>query len=117
MVEGAFLAAIDPGTQQIAGCIYVNVTERSGYFGMLAVAAIAQGRWLGLRLIQAAERQVRDEGALTIEIEVVNLRAELFPYYHRLGYEETGETRPYVHRPVTRTCHFVVLRKRLAGHD
>jgi hypothetical protein len=48
-----------------------------------------------------------------MEIEVVNLREELPPYYRRLGYVERG-TRPFpdVER-TSRPCHFIVMDKDL----
>jgi hypothetical protein len=47
-----------------------------------------------------------------MEIEVVNLRTELPPFYHRFGYAET-ETRP-LPDPAKLPSHFIVMRKELA---
>ena len=55
------------------------------YFGMLAVAPAAQGRGLGRALIEAAEAHARREGAGAMDIRVVSLRTELFPFYRRFG--------------------------------
>ncbi len=99
------------GTALVA-CVYVSVDHGSGYFGMLAVDPVAQGRGLGRALIDAAEGRARSAGATAMDITVVNLRTDLIGYYTRLGYIATG-TEPYVHRPVTQPVHFVKMRKSL----
>lgn len=101
---------------RVLGCIEVAVREGRGYFGMLAVASDVLGRGLGRRLIAAAEDRVRAAGCSVIDIKVVNLRRELFPYYERLGYRRIG-TEPYVHRPVLQPCHMVRMRKDLRAED
>jgi GNAT superfamily N-acetyltransferase len=98
----------------VAACIEVSVSGRSGYFGMLAVAPRHQGRGLGRRMIAAAETRARNAGCTLMRITVVNLRTELFPFYERLGYVAVG-TKPYTHRPVIQPCHFVVMEKSLTG--
>ena len=70
------------------------------------------GAGLGRRLVDAAERHIRDAGGRSIDIRVVNLRHDLLPWYRRLGYVDVG-TAPYVHRPTIQPVHFVVMRKAL----
>jgi len=50
-----------------------------------------------------------------VEILVVNLRKELFPYYAALGYAEAGAAAfPEAEKAhLLRPCHFVVMRKAL----
>jgi ribosomal protein S18 acetylase RimI-like enzyme len=105
------LVAVD-AAGRIVGCVEVSVHDGRGYFGMLAVANDVQGQGLGRRLIAAAEDRARAAGCRVMDIKVVNLRAELFPYYERLGYRRTG-TGPYVHRPVLQPCHMVLMEKPL----
>ncbi len=109
--RGECLVARDPAGE-VAGCIEVAVRDGRGYFGMLAVAARVRGHGLGRRLIAAAEARAREAGCRVMDIKVVNLRTELFPYYERLGYRRTG-TGPYVHRPVLQSCHMVLMEKEL----
>ena len=112
MKKAAFLVAEDEdGT--LAGTVYVDVRGDVGYFGMLSIDPARQGRGLGSRLIAAAEARCRDAGCKVMEIEVVNLRTELPPFYHRFGYTET-DTRPFPD-PAKLPCHFIVMRKELAG--
>lgn len=97
---------------RIAGTIFIEVDGPTASFGMLAVDPAAQGQGLGRRLIAAAEDHARQAGATAMEIDVVNLREDLFPRYERLGYRPVGEA-PYVHRPTIRPCHFIRMRKAL----
>jgi GNAT superfamily N-acetyltransferase len=111
MDMGAFLV-VRNDSHDIIGCVYVETRDRRGTFGMLAVDPRAQGRGWGGQLIDAAEERARDAGCDTMEIQVVNLREELFPRYWKLGYVAVG-TRPYEHRPTIQDCHFVVMTKTL----
>lgn len=110
IAAGEILVAED--AQGIVACVHVSVHEGRGYFGMLAAASRARGRGLGRVLIAAAESRARAAGAHHMDIKVVNLRTELFPFYERLGYVAIG-TEPYEHRAVLQPCHFVLMEKRL----
>jgi GNAT superfamily N-acetyltransferase len=111
MGRGQFLmAATEAG--EIAGTIFVEVAGGIASFGMLAVSPEHQQRGIGRRLISQAEQHAREAGASTMEILVVNLRTDLLPRYRRAGYVPAGEA-PYVHRPVTRPCHFIRMAKTL----
>jgi ribosomal protein S18 acetylase RimI-like enzyme len=112
MEQGTFLVAIAPG-ESLVGCVYVETLDGLGAFGMLAVDPAAQGRGLGWRLVKAAEAHARAANCSAMAIHVVNVRSDLFPFYRRLGYRETGATEPYVHRPTIRPCYFVIMRKAL----
>jgi GNAT superfamily N-acetyltransferase len=112
MENAAFLVLEDEhGT--MAGGVYVKVEGRRGYFGMLSIDPSRQGQGLGRRLIAAAEDYCRDAGCSEMELEVVNLRTELPPFYRRFGYVERG-TRPFSDTEKTRLpCHFIVMSKAL----
>ena len=113
MQRGVFLV-IEPEPGAIAGCVYVAVDGGQGFMGMLSVSPSSQRQGLGRTLAIAAEDHCRSQGCTSIEIEVVDLRRELPPFYRQLGYEEAGE-RPFPDTTrTTRACHFVVMRKRLA---
>lgn len=113
MSRGTFLVATDDGGA-VVGSVFVEVHGGRGAFGMLAVAPSAQRAGLGRLLIDAAERHAMSLGASVMHIHVVNLRTDLLPRYARLGYLATG-TGPYVHRPVVRPCHFILMSKPLGG--
>jgi ribosomal protein S18 acetylase RimI-like enzyme len=113
MQQGAFLLVEDVD-RVLAGCVYVETRGDRGYFGMLSIDPERQGQGLGRQLVATAEKRCRAAGCREMEIEVVNLRTELPPFYRRLGYTETG-TRPF-NQPdrAKRACHFVVMTKPLA---
>jgi ribosomal protein S18 acetylase RimI-like enzyme len=110
MRKGTLFVAAEGET--VVGCVQVEINGVRGSFGMLAVDRSRQGAGLGRRLIDAAERHIRDAGGRAVDIQVVNLRTDLLPRYRRLGYVDIG-TAPYVHRPTIQPCHFVVMRKEL----
>lgn len=111
MAAGTFLVAGAPGGR-LVGCIHVTTASEPATFGMLAVDPAEQGRGFGRKLIRGAEDLAVRAGRLVMEIQVVNLRTDLLAIYTRLGFRVVGEA-PYVHRPTTRPCHFVVMRRDL----
>lgn len=117
LAVGGFLLA--DGPDGLEGCIYVEPRGTVGYFGLLSVAAVRQGRGLGRRLIAAAEAGLRSARCQIVEILVVNQRQELFPLYAALGYAEAGAAAfPESERArLIRPCHFVVMRKVLEARD
>ena len=114
MQRGEFLVVEEP-PGVLAGCVYVELRSGRGYFGMLSVDPARQGHGLGRTLVAAAEARCQAAGCDEMEIEVVNLRTELPPFYRRLGYAEGG-TRPFPSdEGVTQPCHFIVMNKPLAS--
>jgi GNAT superfamily N-acetyltransferase len=113
MTSGAFILLLDEA-DRIAGSVYVTTHDDVGYFGMLSIDPARQGRGLGSALIAEAENYCRRAGCTTMELEVVNLRTELPPYYRRFGYVESG-TRPFTENErISQPCHFIVMSKPLA---
>jgi GNAT superfamily N-acetyltransferase len=111
MTRGDFLVIEDE--RGVAGCVYVTWHGDVGYFGMLSIDPARQGQGLGSQLIAAAEAHCRTAGCGTMELEVVNLREELPPFYRRFGYTESG-TRPFTDTErASRPCHFIVMSKTL----
>ena len=111
MGDGVFYVGIDDHPALVAA-VFVDVRGAVGSFGLLAVHPEARGQGWARRLIEAAEAHARDTGATEMEIQVVNLRTELFPLYERFGYTRRGMA-PYVNRPVVQPVHFVLMRKTL----
>jgi GNAT superfamily N-acetyltransferase len=111
MRRGTYLVAAGTGGPP-AGCVYVETGPGAGTFGMLAVDPARQRSGIGRQLIDAAERFVRGHGGTAMEIQVVNVRADLLPLYARLGYAEVG-TAQYVHLHTILPVHFIVMRKAL----
>ena len=99
MRDGEFLVLEDPpGT--LAGCVYVKRRRQSrSYFGMLSIDPALQGRGLGRALVDEVESRARAAGCRYMDIQVVNLREGLPPFYRRLGYVETGRRRSQTTSP------------------
>ena len=104
----------------LACCQLEDRGDGLAYFGMFAVRPGFQGGGIGRRVMAEAERLVRSTfDATAMEMTVIGQRAELIAWYERLGFERTGETRPFPYgQPVFGTpqredLHFVVLRKKL----
>jgi predicted N-acetyltransferase YhbS len=113
MATGTFLVAEREGA--VVGCVYCETRGERGYFGLLAVAPAEHGRGLGRMLVEAAEDALRAAGCRAADIRVASPRAELPPFYRRLGYAETG-TEPFTAGIATRQpCHFILMSKPLAS--
>ena len=108
--QGAFLIGEDDGAT--VASVYVDLTADRGYFGLLAVDPGRQGQGWGRTMVEAAEQHARAAGCVAMDISVVNLRTELPPFYHRLGYRDSG-TAPFTDQRATQPCHFVLMSKSL----
>jgi ribosomal protein S18 acetylase RimI-like enzyme len=95
----------------LAASVFVSMMRRRGYFALLAVAPDCQGSGLGRRLVAVVEALCEAEGCTALDLQVVNLRAELAPWYRSLGYRECG-TAPFEEARVP--CHFIRMTKALA---
>jgi ribosomal protein S18 acetylase RimI-like enzyme len=118
MQRGEFLVLGDPQASGESGsgltaCVYVRTNGDRGYFGMLSIDPRFQGRGLGRSMVAAVESYFRARGCRAVDIQVVNLREELPPFYERFGYVSSG-TLPFPDDgSATEPCHFVVMTKRL----
>ncbi len=111
---GEFLVAEEHG--RLFASVYTEVREdQRGYFGMLSVDPRQQGKGLGRMMVEAAEEHCKKNGCDVMDINVVNLRTELPPFYRKLGYVEVGieEFRPS--RPLKQgyEAHVIVMSKAL----
>jgi GNAT superfamily N-acetyltransferase len=108
---GTFLVVA--GETGISGCVYVEPRGERGYLGLLSVNPDGQKSGLGSRLMDAGENYCRGLGCRFMDINVVNLRAELFGFYQRRGYVETGSTPFPIEVETKLPCHFVEMSKEL----
>jgi GNAT superfamily N-acetyltransferase len=110
--EDGFFLVLD-GADGLSGAVYVRIDGDRGYFGLLSVDPNEQGTGLGRRLVAVAEAMCQAEGCSRMELQVVNLRTELPPWYRRLGYRDAG-TAPFPSDAQTsRDCHFIKMTKPL----
>jgi GNAT superfamily N-acetyltransferase len=98
----------------VTACVYVELRDGRAYLGLLAVDPTRQNCGFGSLLMDAAEENGRGMGCRFMDIQVVNLREDLFGFYRRRGYLETG-THPFPTDVETKLpCHFIVMSKPLA---
>lgn len=80
----------------LLSCAHVCEDAGAGYFGMFAVEPTLQGGGIGKRVMDEAERVVRDEWQLPVmRMTVIDVRAELIAFYERRGYHRTGVFKPF----------------------
>ncbi|KAG9414545.1 hypothetical protein AC1031_007952 [Aphanomyces cochlioides] len=86
--NAAFLVAESTTDHAIYGCIYVEWTDdQVGHFSAVSVPKAFENQRVGRAMIQAAEDLVAACGCEKMEITVVSVRTDLFPFYERKGYQ------------------------------
>jgi GNAT superfamily N-acetyltransferase len=104
---------------ELVGCCQLEARPaRTAYLGLFAVRPVLQGLGLGRAIVAEAERMAsHDLGAERMEMTVIRQRTDIIAWYARLGYEPTGETRPFpyddplVGRATRPDLAFVVLSR------
>lgn len=107
---------------ELLACAHVADDDGAGYFGMFSVRPTLQGAGIGSRLLEQAERHVREHWSLpTMRMTVIDIRDELIAYYVRRGYHRTGMRKPFPYGderfgvPLRDDLRFEVLEKPLAS--
>jgi GNAT superfamily N-acetyltransferase len=112
MKSGKFLVTAEAG--RVTACVYIELRGDRAYFGLLAVDPGAQKKGIGKAMIAAVEDYARAAGCRFMDMRIVNIRAELPAFYHRLGYVETG-TEPFAADAEPKLpCHFINMTKPLS---
>jgi GNAT superfamily N-acetyltransferase len=100
---------------QMVGCIDLikgYPAPDTALLGLLLIAESFQGRGIGSAAYRATEATVRAWGTCTkIRLGVVRTNAAVLPFWIRLGFTETGETKPYSYGPVR--SEIVILTQKL----
>ncbi len=108
---GQFLLA--KSEDSVAACVYVEARDRRAYLGLLSVDPTCQQSGLGSLLMNAAEEHCRGLACRFVDIQVVNLREDLFGFYRKRGYVATGIL-PFPPDLETKLpVHFIEMSKRL----
>ncbi|TCZ88698.1 GNAT family N-acetyltransferase [Lysobacter sp. N42] len=109
----------DDGRELLA-CAHVADDDGAGYFGMFSVRPSLQGGGIGKRLLEHAERFVRERWSLPVmRMTVIDVRDELIAFYERRGYRRTGIVKPFPYGderfglPLRDDLRFEVLEKPL----
>lgn len=112
----AFLVIDLPGGEGtgLAASVYVEGRAERLYFGMLSVAPAHQKTGLARALVDGVESHARKRGCTSVELDVVNLREELPPFYAKLGFTPTG-TAPFLKgHKLKRPIHLILMAKQIA---
>lgn len=84
---GSFLVIDHPENHhRLLGSVFFSVENSRGYLGLLSVDPDAQGHGHSRLLVAAVEQDCRAAGCNFLDITVVNIRDELFPFYAKLGF-------------------------------
>lgn len=87
-------------TLMVTLCAEWHADEQVAHLGMIAVEPAAQNRGYGKKMILAAEQlSVERWGARASQMSVVSVRQTLIAFYQRLGYQATGELKPFPYLP------------------
>ncbi|HVO72820.1 MAG TPA: GNAT family N-acetyltransferase [Ignavibacteriaceae bacterium] len=109
-----FLIIEDEITNNLAGAVYIEIRNKRGYYGLLSIEPKYQKKGLAKRLINEVEEYCLKVGCSDIDIDVVNLREELPPFYEHLGYHFTGETSAFKDiSKLKKEAHFLYMTKKL----
>jgi ribosomal protein S18 acetylase RimI-like enzyme len=111
LAKGMFLVG-ESSVGSLVTCVYMEQRGDRGSFSLLAVDAASQRSGLGRRMISAIESHFRSVGCHALDIRVINLRAELVPFYRRLGFAERG-VEPFADPSLRRPAHFILMSKAL----
>ena len=91
MRQGRFLVIEAPEAPSVlCASVFMSMAAGRGFLGTLAVAPDCQGRGLARALVEAVEDQCRRADCAFLDLSVVNLRTELFPFYAKLGFTPSG---------------------------
>ena len=111
--DGMILVVDAEDGGSLAGAVCVDVHDGRGHFAMLSVDPAHQGKGLARLLISAIEDHCRTAGCHSLDIEVVNLREELPPFYEAFGFLPSGLAEFNNPAKLTREAHLVRMTKSL----
>jgi GNAT superfamily N-acetyltransferase len=114
--SGKHLLVMEVG-DRIIGFVYLD-PKRKGAF-RLAVDPGFRGMDYGRQLMEAAEAKARTFGWERLLLGVRDTKQTLVPYYHRLGYADTGERYEMEAHPGYGgpKHYFIILSKRLTAGE
>ncbi len=107
----SFLVVDGDARGRLVAAVAVDVLDGRGHFAMLSVDPAHQGKGLARALMSVIEDHCRTAGCTELDIEVVNLREELPPFYEAFGFAPSG-TAPFTPpEKLTRAAHLVRMTK------
>ena len=109
---GATVLVID-AEEGLAAAVLVEIEDRRGHFAMLSVDPPLQGRGLARIMMDGIADHCREAGCVGLDLEVVNLREELPPFYDAFGFKPAGTAPFNAPEKLTRDAHLVRMSKAL----
>jgi ribosomal protein S18 acetylase RimI-like enzyme len=103
----------------LIGSVHLERSDDGAYLGMFTVKPSLQGRGIGKRFMERAERMAQARwGATKMKMLVITLREELIAFYERRGYRRTGKFEEFPNDvrfgvPKVASLRFELLEKRL----
>lgn len=112
-----------PANGPLEACVHLEQHQTYAYLGLLSVRLDLQGQGRARKVLESAERFVREQWSLpTVRMTVIAQRTPLIAYYERCGYGPTGDTQPFPYddpslgTPKRDDLYFVVLEKNVGEH-
>ena len=103
--------------EKVVGTVQIQPTAdgQEAELGLFAVAPTQQSRGIGGRLVRSAFEKMKELGFKVAVIHVLATRVDLLKWYHKLGFEETGETIPFIwpEKLKVKDLYFITLKKQL----
>jgi len=80
---------------EILACMLLEQQDGALYLGMLTVSPVLQGKGIGKKMLEEAEKEAVLLNISKIRMTVISSREELINWYKRRGYKDTGLIRPF----------------------
>lgn len=97
-VWGVLLDGADSGWVGALDVIRGWPDPTTALLGLLLIAEPHQGRGLGRAAYEAVEAEIRGWPEIDrVRVAVVETNADTLPFWSRMGFTETGKTRPYAY--------------------
>ena len=110
--NACFLVVAD-AAGNLAATVFVEVRGERGFFALLAVDPEQQGQGLGQTMVSAVEQHCREAGCRFLDLDTVDVRAELPAFYEKLGFKAVATAPfPKPHK-LKRPAHMVLMSKPL----
>ena len=113
--DACFIVIDAPDASSLAAAVWVDVHANRGHFAVLSVDPAFQGKGLARVLIDAVEDHCRKLGCEWLDIEVVNLRLELPPFYAKFGFVPNGTAVFTDTGKLKRDAHLKLMTKSISG--
>ncbi len=112
-----FLVIDGAASGPLVAAVHFEPRGEHGWFGLLAVDPAAQGAGHARLLIAAMEERCRALHLPALQLEVVDLRTELPPFYAKFGFVDV-ERKPFPDTgKLTIPAEMVVMRKGMEGSE